>query len=261
MGDVFLAEHVNIERKAAIKVLHAEIARNENIRKRFKQEATMMAQLQHGNIVGLYDYFEDESGMYLILEYVDGLPLDSCIKNHWGPVPSDRILGLLLPILNALAYAHEKGIVHRDIKPANILVDRKGAVKILDFGIAKLVSSEANNLTRTGVQMGTVYYMSPEQVKGLDIDFRTDIYSMGITMYQMLTGGCPYEGLTTEYEIYSRIVNQNLVPASEIIPGVHPALDRIVSIATSKDREKRFQSCNEMLQVLQNPQYLSRYSN
>jgi serine/threonine protein kinase len=165
MGAVWLAEHTHLSRKVAIKSLHAHLVRNEQLRLRFKNEAALLVQLQHPGIVNLIDYYEDSEGLYLILEYVDGTPLDDYIRNVSGPIPFEKASAWMLQILSAFSFAHGKNIVHRDIKPSNILITNEGQIKILDFGIAKLLNDSNAKLTRTGTQMGTVYYMSPEQVR------------------------------------------------------------------------------------------------
>jgi serine/threonine protein kinase len=190
MGTVYLAEHLTIHRKVAIKVLKPEVAQKEEIRKRFKNEASLMAHLQHPNIVGLIDYLEQEDGLYLIMEYVDGRGLDEVIKDLSQPFPIPRATEIFIKVLSAFAYAHKNGIIHRDVKPSNILITSNDEVKVLDFGIAKLVGETQNHLTKTGTHMGTVYYMSPEQVKAEQLDQRSDIYSLGITFYELLAGFC-----------------------------------------------------------------------
>ena len=217
MGDVYLGEHVSIKRKVAIKVLKPELVKNEEIRKRFKNEASMLAHLQHPNIVGLIDYIEQEDGLYLIMEYVDGRELDEVIKNLSAPISIDRAKKLMKQILEAFSYAHQNGIVHRDVKPSNIIITADDQIKVLDFGIAKLVGDTQHQLTKTGTQVGTVYYMSPEQVKGKELDLRSDIYSLGVTFYELLSGVCPYRGMTTEYEIYDSIVKVPLLPLTQTL--------------------------------------------
>ena len=251
MGAVYLAEHTQVKRKVAIKVLLSKYLKNDELKQRFKNEASTLAHLQHPNIVGLYDYLEDETGMYLILEYVDGMQLDDYISQVTGPMPEEKAIPLLKQILSAFAYAHEKGIVHRDIKPANIIVTNNNEVKILDFGIARILGEGAQGMTKTGTQMGTVFYMSPEQVQGKKADFRSDIYSLGITFYQMLTGVNPYGSLTTEYEVYNSIVKEDLPPANEIYPGVSTKLVRILKKALSKNPDERFQSCKQFLEAIE----------
>jgi serine/threonine protein kinase len=251
MGSVYLATHAQVNRTVAIKSLLPQFMSNEEIKQRFKNEASTLAHLQHPNIVGLYDYVEDESGMYLVMEYVEGLPLDDFIKTVTGPMPEERALPIIKEILSAFSYAHQKGIVHRDIKPANIIITQNDGIKILDFGIARLLEDGNHNLTKTGTQMGTVFYMSPEQVQGKKVDIRSDIYSLGVTFYQMLTGVNPYAGLTTEYEVYSRIVKDDLPPPQEIYPGVPAYLATILKKALAKEPNDRFQTCEEFLEAVE----------
>ena len=243
MGTVYLAEHAHMARKVAIKVLLPQLMKHEQIRQRFKNEAATMAHLQHPNIVSLIDYYEDEAGLYLIMEYVEGVTLDNYIKDVSGPLPEEKAIPLMTQILDAFSYAHEKQIIHRDIKPGNIILTPNGTIKILDFGIARIIGDGNQQLTKTGVQLGTVYYMSPEQVKGLKLDHRADIYSLGVTFYQMLTGVQPYNNLTTEYEIYNQIVNVDLPDPSEIYPGVPEYLNRILKVALNKNPNDRFPNC------------------
>jgi serine/threonine protein kinase len=250
MGSVYLATHTQVNRKVAIKALLPQYMANLEIKQRFKNEASTLAHLQHPNIVGLFDYVEDESGMYLVMEYVDGIPLDEFIANVTGPMPEERAVPIIKEILSAFSYAHQKGIVHRDIKPANIIVTQNDGVKILDFGIARILGDANHNLTKTGTQMGTVFYMSPEQVQGKKVDIRSDIYSLGVTFYQMLTGANPYQGLTTEYEVYSRIVKEDLPPPQDIYPGIPAYLSAILKKALAKDPEERFQSCDDFLTAI-----------
>ena len=233
---------------------------NEEIKQRFKNEASTLAHLQHPNVVGLFDYVEDESGMYLVMEYVEGMQLDDFIKNVTGPMPEERAVPIIKEILLAFSYAHQKGIVHRDIKPANIIITQNDGVKVLDFGIARLLGEGNHNLTKTGTQMGTVFYMSPEQVQGKKVDIRSDIYSLGVTFYQMLTGVNPYIGLTTEYEVYSRIVKEDLPPPQEIYPGVPAYLATILKKALAKEPDDRFQTCDEFLAAVEAKATLATHS-
>ncbi len=250
MGSVYLAEHTQMHRVVAIKVLLPQFMSRPEIRERFKNEASTLANLQHPNIVGLYDYLEDEAGMYLIMEYVEGEPLDDYIKNVTGPMPEVRVVPIIKEILSAVGHAHKFNIVHRDIKPANIIVAKNGSVKILDFGIARIIGDGNKNLTKTGTQMGTIFYMSPEQVEGKSADFRSDIYSLGVTFYQMLTGLNPYEGLTTEYEVYTKIVQETLPPPQDIYPGVPDYFSSILNKALAKSPDDRFQTCDEFLNAV-----------
>lgn len=250
MGSVYLAEHTQVNRKVAIKVLKSQFTKNEEIKARFKNEASTMAHLNHPNIVSLFDYLEDDSGLYLIMEYVEGKPLDEYIELVTGPMPGDVSLPIFEKVLSAFNYAHEQGVVHRDIKPANIIIGNNGQVKVLDFGIARLLGDIGQNLTKTGTQMGTVFYMSPEQVQGKKVDQRSDIYSLGVTFYQMLTGINPYKGITTEYEVYNKIVKEDLPNPKEIYPGVPDFLSSILRKALQKDPSDRFQSCADFLSAI-----------
>lgn len=246
MGDVYLAEHVSIKRKVAIKVLKSELVKNEEIRLRFKNEASMLAHLQHPNIVGLIDYVEQDGGLFLIMEYVEGKGLDDLVKEQLVPLSIERAKKLMIQIVEAFVYAHKSGIIHRDVKPSNILVTTDDQIKVLDFGIAKLVGEGNHQLTKTGTQIGTVYYMSPEQVRGQVLDNRSDIYSLGVTFYELLTGVCPYKSLTTEYEIYDRIVKEPLLDLTETMGNGYRSMWTIISKATAKDVSDRYQSCEEL---------------
>lgn len=246
MGDVYLAEHVSIKRKVAIKVLKSELVKNEEIRLRFKNEASMLAHLQHPNIVGLIDYVEQDGGLFLIMEYVEGKGLDDLVKEQQVPLSIERAKKLMIQIVEAFIYAHKSGIIHRDVKPSNILVTADDQIKVLDFGIAKLVGEGNHQLTKTGTQIGTVYYMSPEQVRGQVLDHRSDIYSLGVTFYELLTGVCPYKSLTTEYEIYDRIVKEPLLDLTQTMGAGYRSMWTIISKATAKEVSDRYQSCAEL---------------
>jgi serine/threonine protein kinase len=250
MGTVYLAEHVKLGRKVAIKSLHAQFVNSEQIRARFIHEAKVMAQLQHPNIVNLYDYVETENGLYLIIELVDGKPIDEYIEQVSGPIEEEKAIAMMHEILEGFQYAHEMGLVHRDIKPSNLVITAKNKVKILDFGIAKMVGDTSSKMTKTGTQIGTVYYMSPEQVKGDDLDQRSDIYALGVTFFQMLTGSSPYKGMTKEFEVFMKIVNEDLPDPRTIYPGVSAHMCAIISKATARDVNARFQSCDEFIKGL-----------
>jgi serine/threonine protein kinase len=257
MGNVYLGEHVSIQRKVAIKVLKPELVKNEEIRKRFKNEASMLAHLQHSNIVGLIDYVEQEDGLFLIMEYVDGQGLDELVRAQQAPISIERAKKLMIQVLQAFNYAHKNGVVHRDVKPSNILVTADDQIKVLDFGIAKLVGDKQHHLTKTGTQIGTVYYMSPEQVKGKELDHRSDIYSLGVTFYELLSGVCPYRGMTTEYEIYDNIIKEPLLSLTQTMGSAYGPVWAVIEKATKKEARDRFQDCEAIITALQS-NYVNR---
>ena len=250
MGTVYLAEHVKLGRKVAIKVLLPHLVKNELVRSRFVNEAKLMSALQHPNIVTLFDYVEDENGMSLIMELVDGNPLDEYIQDVTGPIQEKEAIQIMEQALEGFSYAHKQGLIHRDIKPSNLVRTKANEIKILDFGIAKLVGDLGNKLTKTGSHIGTVYYMSPEQVRGLELDLRSDIYALGITLYQMLTGLCPYEGLTTEFDVFNKIVGEDLPDPKSIYPGISDHMCSVIRKATEKKPEDRFQNCKDFIKAL-----------
>jgi serine/threonine protein kinase len=210
------------------------LAKNEEIRNRFNNEAATMARLQHPNIVSLFDYYSDEEGLYLIMELVEGVELETYLRNIGCPLDEHVTAAFMKQLLDAFSHAHDKGVVHRDIKPANILIADDGTIKVLDFGIAKIVDGEGNhNLTKTGTQIGTVFYMSPEQVQGKKVDLRSDIYSLGVTFYQMLTAQNPYFNCTTEFDVYSKIVQEQLPNPKSVNPNISDAFVSILNKATA----------------------------
>lgn len=249
MGNVYKAKHSEIGRIVAVKMLHPRYLSETSLKERFKNEARALAQLQHPNIVTLYDYEESEEGLFLIMEYVEGQELDQYIHKVTGPIPEESALGIMEQVLDAFGYAHSKGIVHRDIKPSNILITKDGKVKVLDFGIAKMVDAD-RSMTKTGTQMGTVLYMSPEQVEGKSVTHYSDIFSLGVTLHQMVTGHVPYEGINTEFQVYNKIVNEDLPPARSLYPGVTQKFEKAIQKATKKNPADRFESCDEFWKFL-----------
>lgn len=250
MGEVWQAEHMYLNKTVAIKRLHPGLARDAAVRRRFKQEAATLAYLDHPNIVRLHDYLEDPTEVYLVMEYVEGLPLDEWINKTTGPIPEPRAADLLRQILEGVGYAHQQGIIHRDIKPSNFLITPALDVKILDFGIAHAMEGHEMKLTKTGARLGTVLYMSPEQVQGHQIDARTDIYAIGVTLFQMLTGQCPYRHDATEFVVFDQIVNHPLPRAASIYPMVSPHMQYLIDKATAKSPGQRFQTCEEFFDTM-----------
>ena len=245
MASVYEAEHEMLGTKVAVKVLNPLLSGNAQIKERFRNEAKLMASLDHANITKVLDFDEQPQQLSIVMEYLNGEDLNEKIKRN-GALPEKEVVALFQQILSAFQYAHEKGIVHRDIKPSNIFILPDGRVKILDFGIAKLFG-QGNEMTQTGTQMGTPIYMSPEQVKAdKSIDHRSDIYSLGVTMFYALNGKPPYNSDTdSQFDIFNKIVYEPL-------PVLSMSVDftELISKACNKNREERFQSCDEWLIAL-----------
>lgn len=241
MASVYEGEHETLGTKVAIKILNPILSANQQIRQRFKNEAKMMATLDHPNIICVLDYEESDTFLAITMEMLRGKDMNDHIKEH-GKLSVERSNEVFSQVLSAFNYAHNQGIVHRDVKPANIFLLPDGQVKILDFGIAKLFGL-GNEMTQTGTQMGTPMYMSPEQVKAdKSIDHRSDIFSLGVTLYFSLTGKAPYESAEeSSYEIFTKIVNEP-IPTFE----GNPIFDAIIQKAAAKDRNVRYQSVEEM---------------
>ena len=247
MSRVYLGEDPTTHQLVAIKELLPNLAHSKDLRERFRREAQIMAKLDHPNIVKLLKFEETVTSFYLIMEYVDGMDLEQHIKEVTGPISEPKAIEIMSTLLDAFGYAHEKGVVHRDIKPANIIITHVGKVKVLDFGIAKIVDDESGSKTKTGTRIGTVAYMSPEQVNALpDIDLRTDIYSLGVLLHQIITGTAPYDTSTSsDFEVQTKIVKEPLPRANTIYPYVSNQLQSLIDKATQKKRENRFKDCDQ----------------
>lgn len=241
MAKVYEAVHEKFQnRRVAIKILDPILTANADIRLRFENEAKIMASLDHPHIVKVMDYTDDADKLAIVMEYLEGNTVSDYVKKY-GAFAPETASKMMVNILDAFQYAHQHGIIHRDVKPSNILLDDKLNPKIMDFGIAKLLTD--NSLTRTGTQMGTPTYMSPEQVRDVkDIDKRSDIYSLGVTLYFMLTGSAPYNSTTlSTFDIYNKIVHEPLPPLTS---NLH--FNEIISKATAKNPADRYSSCKEM---------------
>ena len=184
------------------------------------------------------------------MEYVEGIEITDLLKALDEPLSIDRAKDVMKKVLSAFSFAHKNKIVHRDVKPSNILLTKDDDVKVLDFGIAKLIGDSQFNLTKTGTQVGTVYYMSPEQVKAQELDHRSDIYSLGVTFYELLAGFCPYKSLTSEYEVYDKIVRDPLLPLTDTMGDAYAQVWEVIKKATAKEVEDRFQNCDEFIAAL-----------
>ena len=246
MADVYLAHDTQLGRDVALKVLHRRFARDTQFVERFKREAQAAAGLQHPNVVGVYDRGEHDGTYYIAMEYLPGKTLRQVLDEE-APLDQERAIDHTLQILQAAAFAHRNGIVHRDFKPHNVMVGPDGRLKVTDFGIARAGASE---MTETGSIMGTAQYLSPEQAQGQPVGPASDLYSIGVMLYEMLTGYVPFSG-DSAVAIALRHVSDPPTPLREVRPDVHPALEAIVMRALQKDPAARFGSAEEFAEVLE----------
>jgi eukaryotic-like serine/threonine-protein kinase len=241
MANVYLAEDQELGRRVAIKILNDRHANDDQFVERFRREAKNAAALSHPNIVSIYDRGEAEGTYYIAMEYLDGRSLKELIVTR-GPAPVPVAVDYARQILSALRFAHRHGIVHRDIKPHNVLVDGEGRVKVTDFGIAR---AGASQMTEAGSIVGTAQYLSPEQARGTNVDQRSDLYSLGVVLYELLTGAAPFGG-DTPVEIAMKHLSQVPEPPSVKRPNLPHDLDLLVMRALAKDPDERYQSAEEM---------------
>jgi eukaryotic-like serine/threonine-protein kinase len=241
MADVYLAEDEELGRRVAIKILNDRHANDEQFVERFRREAKNAAGLSHPNIVSIYDRGEAEGTYYIAMEYLDGRSLKEMLIAR-GPMPIADAIHFARQILHALRFAHRKGVVHRDIKPHNVMVDGDARLKVTDFGIAR---AGASQMTEAGAIVGTAQYLSPEQARGAAVDQRSDLYSIGVVLYEMLTGQVPFTG-DTPVEIAMKHLSDTPRPPSAVRPEIPPDLDMIVLRALAKNPDDRFQTADEM---------------
>jgi serine/threonine-protein kinase len=241
MADVYLAEDQELGRRVAIKILNGRHANDDQFIERFRREAKNAAALNHPNIVSIYDRGEAEDTYYIAMEFLDGRTLKELVVSR-GAAPINVAIEYARQILSALRFAHRHGIVHRDIKPHNVLVDAEGRVKVTDFGIARAGTSQ---MTETGSIVGTAQYLSPEQARGGEVDPRSDLYSLGVVLYELLTGKTPFDG-ETPVEIAMKHLSNAPKPPSKLRPDVTPELDKVVLRALAKNPDDRYQSADEM---------------
>src|SRR5437868_12445308 len=260
MGEVYLAQDTNLDRKVALKILPAEVAAHPDRMKRFVQEAKAASALNHPNIITIYEIDESDSGHFIATEFIDGETLrEHALK---APLKLAESLDIAAQIASALTAAHAAGIVHRDLKPENVMLRQDGIVKLLDFGLAKLTApapdsvdgeapTRANIKTDPGMVMGTAIYMSPEQARGLPVDARTDIFSLGVVLYEMVAGQLPFEGANRNEIMASVLSDKEPQPLTRYSSEAPTELGRIVLKALRKNRDERYQTIKDLLLDLQ----------
>jgi eukaryotic-like serine/threonine-protein kinase len=248
MAEVFAAEDLRLGRTVEVKLLRSDLAEDPVSKARFTREAQSVAGLNHHAVVAVYDSGEETIGgnvtPYIVMELVEGRTIRDLLMNAEAP-PPDQALIIVSGVLEALAYSHQHGIVHRDIKPANVIITNTGAVKVMDFGIARALHGASNTMTQTGMVMGTPQYLSPEQALGKTVDIRSDLYATGCLLYELLTLRPPFTGETPLSVVYQHVQDE-AAPPSESSETVPPELDGLVMRALAKDPDDRFQSAEEM---------------
>ncbi|HEY5036724.1 MAG TPA: serine/threonine-protein kinase, partial [Chthoniobacterales bacterium] len=243
MGEVYLAQDNTLDRKAAIKLLPRHFTRDLDRLRRFEREARAASALNHPNIITIYEIGDWDGGRFIATEYVEGVTLRERLAK--SRLTLAEVLDIGLQASSALAAAHQAGILHRDIKPANVMLRTDGYLKVLDFGLAKLIGPHAaGDVTETGRVMGTINYMSPEQAMGQPLDPRTDVFSLGVVLYEIATGHRLFAG-KTEGATYDRILHQEVPPMQQFVPGLPPELDQVIRRAVEKDRANRYQTAGE----------------
>ncbi|HVF79150.1 MAG TPA: Stk1 family PASTA domain-containing Ser/Thr kinase [Solirubrobacteraceae bacterium] len=247
MAEVYCATDLQLGRKVALKVLHERFAADEEFVERFKREASSAAGLQHQHLVAVYDRGEWDGTSYIAMEYVAGKTLKQIVTENGGPIQPDRAADLTVQILRAARFAHRRGVIHRDFKPQNVIVDDEGRAKVTDFGIAR---AGASDMTQTGSIMGTAQYLSPEQAQGHAVNARSDLYSIGIILYELLTGKVPFEA-ESAVTIALKQVSEAPIAPSAINPAVTPELEAVVLRALMKDPQERFADADEFIAALE----------
>jgi serine/threonine protein kinase len=248
MGMVFLAQHVKTGEKAAIKALLPSLFNNEKARERFLREAEVLAKLHHDSIVRMVGYHDLPQGCFIVMELAEGQTVDERLQKQ-GRIPAATALPWFIELCGGLAVAHEQGVVHRDLKPSNIMITTTGHAKLLDFGTAKLVAGDPKRLTAQGMTLGTLVYMSREQILGKAVDARSDLYSLGVTLYEVLTGRLPFSD-SDERKLLHKITKLDPPRPSELCSAIPPELDEVILTLLSKEAAKRPASADELAEAL-----------
>jgi beta-lactam-binding protein with PASTA domain/predicted Ser/Thr protein kinase len=246
MADVYLAQDQLLGREMAVKVLHHHFAEDQEFVERFRREASSAAGLSHPNIVGIFDRGEWNGTYYIAMEYVAGRSLKQIVREE-GPLAPAAAIDIVVQILRAARFAHRRGVIHRDLKPHNVILDEEGRARVTDFGIAR---AGASDMTMTGSIMGTAQYLSPEQAQGYTVSSASDLYSIGVILYELLTGVVPFEG-ETAVAIAFKQVSATPRPPSELQPGIPASLDAVVLRALAKDPSERYADADELIAALQ----------
>jgi eukaryotic-like serine/threonine-protein kinase len=246
MADVYLARDQLLGRQVAVKLLHHRFAEDQEFVERFRREASSAAGLSHPNVVAIFDRGEWDGTYYIAMEYLPGRSLKTVVREQ-GPLDPLSAIDVVAQILHAARFAHGRGVIHRDLKPHNVILDGEGRAKVTDFGIAR---AGASDMTLTGSIMGTAQYLSPEQAQGQAVSAASDLYAVGIVLYELLTGAVPFDG-ETAVTIALKQVSATPPPPSALNPAVPPELDAVVARALAKDPAERFTDADEFLGALE----------
>jgi hypothetical protein len=256
MGVVYKAVDVRLDRPVAIKMLNASLVHNPDLVQRFQAEARAQANLNHTNLATLYAFLVDQGNAYMVMEFVEGENFEQIIRRN-GPIQPNDAIPWFKQALLGIGAAHRVGVIHRDIKPSNLMLNRQGIVKVMDFGIAKAMGTRGT--TRTGMQMGTLAYMPPEQIQNRTVDVRSDIYALGVTLYEMLSGHVPFES-DSEFQTMQDHVSTPPPPLSRYYPYAPREFERVVDKALAKNPDDRFQTVEEFGAALEHPERIAAVS-
>lgn len=256
MAVVYKAKCRLLNRYVAIKILRPEFTKDAQFVENFKRESQAAAGLQHPNIVSVYDVGKEGNIHFIVMELIDGRPLSEIIREK-APMDYKTAIEITRQVASALSLAHRNNIIHRDVKPHNIMVTRDGIAKLADFGIAKAVSDSTIMASETSRVIGSVHYFSPEQARGAYVDERSDIYSLGIVLYEMLTGEVPFDG-DNPVQVALMHINDDITPPSKLVPGIPPALEKLVMKATDKFQSNRYRNAEELLEDLDNIEFVTK---